>query len=303
MKPKSENGQRWHCPDMQHRVAVTAVTLLLIGYLFRGLIGGALSRWISEPQYSHGFVIPLMAVVLGWMTRDRMLAGRARCSLTGFALLVLGVIAHLTADYLYMEAADGAAFLICICGLVLLIWGRRFFAGIWPACIFLMFMLPLPFQLERLLSDPLQVMGADVSAWCIQTCGIPAIAVGNTILMGDTQLGVADACSGLRMLMVFLAISAATVIVSRRSGWEKLLIMFSAVPIALICNVVRIVVTAIAHQTAGRAVADLVFHDMSGWLMMPLAMLLQYLELRLFDWLLVEVDDRIPGFQMQKREF
>ena len=187
------------------------------------------------------------------------------------------------------------SFLLIITGTTLLIWGRRAFAGLWPAVLFLGFMLPLPFQIERALSGPLQILGANESAWYIQTFGIPAIAQGNTILMGDTRLGVADACSGLRMLMVFFAISTAAVIVSKRTAWEKLLMLLSALPIALICNIVRIVATAVAHQSLGRATADLVFHDLSGWLMMPLAMLLLFLEIKLLDCLFVDAGDSRPG--------
>jgi exosortase len=163
-------------------------------------------------------------------------------------------------------------------------------------------MLPLPFQLERMLSDPLQVMGAEESTYFIQTFGIPAIAQGNTILMGDIRLGVEEACSGLRMLIVFIAISAAAVIVSDRSRWEKILIFFSAIPIALISNIVRIVATALAYEYANRETADLIFHDLSGWLMMPFAMLLLFLELKIIDLLYVEVPDAHPGLSFHKTQ-
>ncbi len=166
--------------------------------------------------------------------------------------------------YCYIEAVDSVGLMMALTGIVLLVWGKRFFRGVWPAVLFVGFMLPLPFQLERMLSDPLQVMGASQSAWVIQTFGIPANAQGNTILMNDTRLGVAEACSGLRMLMVFFAISAAAVIISEKARWEKLLILFSAIPIAMISNIVRIVATEVADQSVGRETADLIFHDLSG---------------------------------------
>lgn len=292
--------QSWRCPDWRQRAVATVIFLLLTAYLFRTLLADSLSRWSTEPQYSHGFVIPLMAVGLGWVRRSQILPGMARCGPVGCALLGIGIVGHLIADYLYVEALDGIAFLLCMAGGVQLIWGNRFIRGVFPAVAFLGFMMPLPFQFERMLSDPLQILGATESAYFIQTLGIPAIAQGNTILLGDTRLGVADACSGLRMLMVFLAISVAAAIVSRRTLWNRGMILLSAIPIALLCNVARIVATAVAHQTVGRQTADLIFHDLSGWLMMPLAMLLLYLELKLFDWLFVEIDDRIPGFASRK---
>lgn len=288
-------GQSWSCPDWRLRTAATALLLLLLAALFRGLLVSCFSRWSTEPQYSHGFVIPLMAIGLGWLRRERVLPGIARCSSWGLPLLMAGIACHLTAVYLYVEALDGVGLLLSLQGCLLLVWGRRLFRGLWPAVAFLAFMLPLPFQLERLLSEPLQLLGAAESAWFLQTLGIPAVAQGATILMGETRLGVAEACSGLRMLMVFLAISVAAALISRRMHWERLLILLSAIPIALICNVLRIVATGVAHQYMGQQTADLIFHDLSGWLMMPMAMLLLWAELRLLDWLLIEADDRAPA--------
>ena len=285
----------WHCPDWRSRLPVTIILGVAIAILFRDLLAGCINRWTTEPQYSHGFAIPIMALGLGWFSRHKFLHGTARSSLFGLTMILGGIVGHAVAVYFYVEAIDAVSFIVIIAGATLLIWGRRAFAGLWPAVLFLGFMLPLPFQIERSLSGPLQILGANESAWYIQTLGIPAIAQGNTILMGDTRLGVADACSGLRMLMVFFAISTAAVIVSQRTAWEKLLILMSALPIALICNVVRIVATAVAHQSLGRATADLVFHDLSGWLMMPLAMLLLFLEIKLLDCLFVEAGDSRPG--------
>jgi exosortase len=260
------------------------------------------SRWTTEPQYFHGFIVPITAVGLGWMRRSHIPPGDARSHISGLLLTITGSSLHLLATYFYLEAFDAAGFLFCLTGIVLLVWGKRFFRGVWPAVLFTGFMLPLPFQLERMLSDPLQVMGATEATYFIQTFGIPAIAQGNTILMGDIRLGVEEACSGLRMLMVFIAISAAAVIVSDRSRWEKILILISAIPIALISNIVRIVATALAYEYADRETADLIFHDLSGWLMMPLAMLLLFLELKIIDLLYVEVPDAHPGLSFHRTQ-
>ena len=300
--PSTKPIARWSCPDWPARAVVSIVLVGGVMFLFRDLLVSCINRWSTEPQYSHGFVIPLLATGLGWMRRGKIISGQARSGAAGLALLIIGVLFHLVGVYCYIEAVDSVGLMMAITGIVLLVWGKRFFRGVWPAVLFVGFMLPLPFQLERMLSDPLQVLGASQSAWIIQTFGIPAIAQGNTILMNDTQLGVAEACSGLRMLMVFFAISAAAVIISERARWEKLLILFSAIPIALISNIVRIVATAVAHQSVGRETADLIFHDLSGWLMMPFAMVLLFLELKLLDSLFVEVADSRPGLTFHKKQ-
>ena len=285
----------WRCNDWPARLAATIVLCALTAWMFRELLWNCVDRWMTEPQYSHGFVIPLIAVGLGFARRHRIPAGEARSYAVAVVLIGIGCLVHQAATWFFVEALDAAGLMFCICGIALVAWGRRFFVGLWPAILFTGFMHPLPFQLERMLSGPLQMLGASESAWFIQAMGIPAIAQGNTILMGDVRLGVAEACSGLRMLMVFFAISAAAVILSDRTRWEKLLILFSAIPIALISNIVRIVATAAAFQYASREIADLIFHDLSGWLMMPFAILLLYLELKLLDWLFVEVSDAKPG--------
>jgi exosortase len=288
----------WRCADWPARAGLTVLLSACTLFAFRTLLAGSAARWQTEPQYSHGFAIPILSAALIWLRRDRILPGTARSASAGLLCIAVGGVCHVVSAWLFLEALDSAGFLSVCCGITLLVWGRRCFLGIWPAILFPAFMLPLPYQLEHLLSDPLQVFGAQQATWLIQTCGIPAIAQGNTILMSDTQLGVAEACSGLRMLMVFAAISSAAAMISRRTTWEKLVMLISAVPIALICNIARIVATAIAHETVGRQTADLIFHDLSGWLMMPLAALLLYLELRLLDWLFVVPRQERPGLTL-----
>jgi len=277
------------------RLFATFVFSIAIVILFRELLTGCIARWTTEPQYFHGFAIPVIALGLCWFRRKHFLPGTARSSVHGLAMILCGIVSHVAAVWFFVDTIEAVSFLLVIVGTTLLIWGRRAFSGLWPAVLFLGFMLPLPSQIDHALSRPLQALGTSEAAWYIQTLGIPAIPQGNTILMGDTRLGVAEAFSGLRMLLVFLAISTAAAIISNRTTWEKLLMLMSALPIALICNVAGIVATAVAHQSLGPARADMIFHHLSGWLMLPLAMLLLFLELKLMDILFVQAGDSRPG--------
>ena len=293
---KSHEPDQWACPDWKARAIWTAAFCMALVVLFSELLRSFLNRWSTEPQYSHGFAIPLIAAGLGWFLKDRIKPGWAKSSGWGITFLIGGIALHILGGYLFIEAADCLGLLMCITGGAYLIWGRNLVSGIWPALLFLIFMFPLPYRIERMLSAPLQLYGAEQSAYYIQMFGIPAVAKGSLILMGDHKLGVAEACSGMRMLTVFFAISAATIIVTKRSIWEKVIILFSAIPIALICNIGRIVATALAHHWLGQDMADLVFHDLSGWLMMPSAMLLLYLLLKTLDWRCVaapEAEDKL----------
>ena len=91
---------------------------------------------------------------------------------------------------------------------------------------------------------------------------------------------------------IFFALSTAMIMVIQRSWLEKGIILASAVPIALIANITRITVTGILHKTVGRDLADLVFHDLAGWLMIVQALVLLWLELRLLSWVLIERTSR-----------
>lgn len=292
----SEGPSEWVCLDWPGRAIASALYCAVLWFVFSDLLGMFVERWWNEPQYSHGFLIPIFAVALGLLLQERIPKGHATASRRGLFWIAGGIALHVVSRYLFIEFGDSIGFLLCVYGGIQLIWGRKFIRGVWPAVLFLAFMCPLPFRVERMLSAPLQLMGADYSAYYIQMCGIPAVARGNIILMGETKLGVAEACSGMRMLTVFVALATAYVIVSRRTVWEKTFVLLSSIPIALICNIARIVVTAIAHTYFGQRIADLIFHDLSGYLMIVAAIAMMYLELRILDWLFVPVpqsDDRL----------
>src|SRR5262249_20792034 len=126
------------------------------------------------------------------------------------------------------------------------------------------------------------------STYALQTFGLPAVAEGNVISLSNVQLGIVEACSGLSMLLVFLAVCTAVAIVIRRPMWERIVILGSALPIALIANEARITTTGVLHETVGHFLANKVFHDWGSWLMMVLALGLLWLEIVVLSRLFVE---------------
>jgi exosortase len=210
----------------------------------------------------------------------------------GLPLLLLGVAVRLLGTYYYFEWLDGASLVPTVAGICGLVGGFAAWKACGPGIVFLIFLLPLPYTLEVALAGPLQSLATSGSTFVFQTLGLPAVAEGNVILLEHVRIGVAEACSGLRMLVVFFAVCTAVAFVLRRPVWERLVVLASAVPIALIGNCVRIVVTGLMHLAVGREWADLVFHDLSGWLMMPLALGLVWMELAVLSRLLIEPPPR-----------
>ncbi|MCA9051489.1 MAG: exosortase/archaeosortase family protein [Planctomycetaceae bacterium] len=260
-------------------LAIAAIMVTVCGlWAWWSTLTPMAERWGADPQYSHGFLVPLFALALLYLRRSELAFIEIQPSWWGLVLLVGGLGLFLASGLLYLEWFEQLALIPVAGGLALLLGGWSFFWWTLPAVAFLIFMIPLPFSLESALQSPLRYIGTVSSVYIMQTLGLPALAEGNIIVLGENRIGVAEACSGLRMVMVFLALSAAVAILSDRPIWERMLIFCSALPIALVVNIARIATTGTLYALNKSELARLVFHDLAGWLMMPCALLLLGLE-------------------------
>src|SRR5262249_14513643 len=153
-----------------------------------------------------------------------------------------------------------AALLPCLAGLCILVGGWNGWRWAWPAVLFLCFMMPLPFSLETALALPLQRVATVASTFVLLTLGLGAFSQRNVIHRGEHRIGIVEACNGLSMLVVFFALATAVVLVFPLSWLEKAVVVLSAIPIALLANITRIVVTALLYQVASSEVAQTFFH-------------------------------------------
>jgi exosortase len=245
-------------------------------------------RWTHDAQYSHGYLVPAFALGLLWARRKILRESGPRPAWWGGLVLVVGIGLHLFGGYYSYTWLDAFSLLPTLAGVVLMLGGWPAWRWAWPAVGFLIFMIPLPYRLEVSLAAPLQRIATISSTFLLQTFGLPAVAEGNVILLSETPINIVEACSGLRMLMVFFALSSAMALMVHRPIWERLLVVVSAVPLALVVNVMRITVTGFLHEKVSSDVANAVFHDFAGWLMMPAALVMLWLELTYLKHLLLE---------------
>lgn len=268
----------------------TLVALLgLLVYVYWNSLDsrGAKQFW-DNPKYSHGWLVPIFTVILLWMRHEPFGPVTAAARWAGVGLLSAGLGLRLGATYFPNHVPEMISFVPAVAGVFLLVggWSTLRWAG--PAVAFLIFMFPLPGFLDARLLAPLQKIATMASTYALQTIGIASYSEGNRIVIGDVQLGVVEACSGLRMLTIFVALAVAITLVTDRPIWERVVIVLSAVPIALAVNITRITVTGILHLTASPELADMVFHDLAGWFMMPMALGLLYVEFQILSHLLIE---------------
>ncbi len=275
---------------------VALLSALFVAIYFRTFVE-LIGRWSHEDQYAHGFLVPLISAWLLWRRRTLIasVAEPVRGRWLGVAFLVSSAVLRLLAVYFNFVLVEPVSLIVCIAGVAVLIGGFSALRWAWPAIVFLFFMVPLPGFLAGRLSGPLQHVATLCSTYLLQTLGVPAIAVGNVIWLSHGSIGVVEACNGLGMFMLFVAVTTAAVFLLNITNCEKLCLLVSSLGIAVVANVMRITATGVAHELVGPQLADRIFHDLAGWIMMPLALLMLGLEVFLLSKLFPKVPTRSPA--------
>lgn len=264
-----------------------AVAVVVVAWTYWTTLAETALIWAHEPQYSHGYLVPVFALALLWFRRDRLAGATLSPSAWGVPLLAVGILLRAVGTACYLVWFDRISLVPCLAGLCLMIGGTGVFRWVWPAVAFLSFMVPLPYVLEVMVGGPLQRVATTATTFALQTLGYPALAEGTVILLNEANLNIVEACSGLRMLVIFFALSTAVAMVVHRPLWEKMLIVASAIPIAVVVNVIRITATGVLYDSVSSEAAKAVSHDLAGWLMMPLGLLFLQAELSLLKRLLI----------------
>jgi exosortase len=285
-------------PSRSALVAWVVLASILVGFSWQSLLH-LVATWRGQEDYQHGFFVPLFAMFLLWARRDKFPTSVDRGSAWGLVFFGLWALIRWVAIYFNYGTLPELSLVPFFAGVALFVGGWQGLRWAWPSVVFLFFMIPLPGVAQAMFSEQLQSLATRVSVFIIQTFGIPSVAQGNVIQLTGQPLEVAKACSGLRMMMLFFAICIGAAFLTKRPLWEKLVIIVSAAPIAVISNVARIVVTAVAFEVAMRwpSLINLetqseTIHNWAGYLMMPFGLLLLWLETALLSSLLIESADR-----------
>jgi len=278
------------------RPAAFAVLLLggcLLWSLWPVLLAMA-DRWSTDPRYAHGYLVPVFSLALLGMRRSRLNGIEPRENAWGLAFVVLGAIFQLVGGYFRIGTLDGLALLPYLGGLALLVGGWPILGWAWPSIAFLAFMIPLPFRVENYLGPPLQSMATTASTYVLQTLGLMAFAEGYVIHLNEATIGVVEACSGLSMLITFIALSTAAALVVKRPVVDKIVLVLSSIPVALLANILRITLTGILHDRVGGHAATTFYHDLAGWVMIPFALILYWFEIWILSHLVIETKYESP---------
>ena len=276
--------------ERQTTWAVFGVLVAALTWGYWNMFEYTASYW-NDDLYSHGYLIPVICAYLFWARRKNLVEVTSNERWIGFAILVASLLLRLAASYYDMNPVDRASYVFALLGITQMIGGFAMLRWAGPPIAFLLFMFPLPSKLEHTVLLNLQKIAAMSSTWTLQLLGVPALREGNRIIIDQLPLDVADACSGLRMSTIFGAMSIALAMMINRPWWDRVAILLSAIPVALLTNVIRITATALLYMAfpESEAVKHYV-HDWAGFAMMPIAMGILWLELSLLHKITVPID-------------
>jgi exosortase len=245
-----------------------------------------LARYWEDPNYSHGWLVVPITLFILWQRREALPGVMIRHRWWNFlplvALLALRYVLYERNEQ-WMEAATVP---LVVAATTLAVGGWGLFRWALPGLVFLAFMIPLPMVLDDKLAAPLQRIATKGSYELLTALGLPVVTEGNVILIHNQRVEVAEACRGLSMLLSFGALITAMVILVKRPIWERIILILSIIPIALLCNIIRISITAIAYGYYDRPVKGV--HDYAGYGMMALALAIVVAEMKIMSWLVVE---------------
>ncbi len=238
-----------------------------------------------------GSIAAACAVFLHFLSRVRLRSVSTSERWIGFAVLLACLCARIPASTYDMNPVDRLTYIGAMLGITLMMGGWSMLKWAGPPLAFLVFMFPLPSVLENSVLWGLQRVAAISSTWTLQLIGVPALREGSKLAIDGLNLDVADACSGLRMSTIFGAMSVALAMLINRPWWDRLTILLSAIPVALFTNVIRITVTALIYMAFPDSdAAHKYVHDWAGFAMMPVAMGILALELKLLQKITVPID-------------
>ncbi len=258
----------------RRNVGYLALLVPLLAAVYATVVPGMVGQWSEDPNYSHGFLVPLIAGYFVYQKWDSLELTPVRPNWLGLpvilcslALLMVGI-----AGTEYFTMRSSMVFLLA--GIVLYWFG-------WPVlrCLalpigFLLFMVPLPYIVYDAMAFPLKLFITKVSVWVLKVSGVIVWREGNIIMFPQTVLEVADACSGLRSLMSLLALGVAFAFFSQTTNLKRILLVLATIPIAIITNMLRVIVTGFLAQYYGTAAAEGFFHEFAGFAVFAMAMLL-----------------------------
>ncbi len=255
-------------PDLSAATTVPwlqlAVLALLIAGLYHAIVVALVRQWATDPDFSHGFFIPVFAAFVIWQNRRRLARFRLQPSWLGLPIIA-GALFTLIVGVLGAELfLSRSSLILLLAGLIIFFAGWRFFGAVFFPWAILFLMIPIPAVVYNQITLPLQFFASKFATALLVLAGVPVLREGNVLHLPALSLEVVQACSGIRSLISLVALAIFVGYFWKAPVWERLALAFSAVPIAVVANGLRIMVTGLLVQYWDPEKAEGFFHEFSG---------------------------------------
>jgi exosortase len=234
------------------------------------------AQWWHDPNFSHGFFVPLFAAFVIWQERNSLARVRLQPSWSGTLILGFGLCVLILGQLGAEIFLSRCSFLIALAGLTVLFLGWRFFRAILFPWAFLVLMIPIPAIIFNQITFPLQLLASRVASTTLPWLGVPVLREGNVIVLPAMALEVADACSGIRSLMTLTTLAVIYGYLMERKTVVRVVLAMASLPIAVAANSLRVVGTGLLVQYWDPEKAQGFFHEFQGWLMFVASLAMLY---------------------------
>jgi exosortase len=263
-----------------------ALIAALLLWLYYPTLVHLVGQWWTDPNFSHGFFVPLFSGFVVWQERSRLARLSPQPSWWGLLFLGFGLCVLIVGQLGAELFLSRLSLLIVLAGLIVLFLGWTFFRVLLFPWAFLLLMIPIPAIIFNQIAFPLQLLASKVASTTLPWMGVPVLREGNVIILPAMALEVADACSGIRSLMSLTTLAVIYGYLMEGKVGPRVLLALASIPIAVIANSLRVVGTGLLVQYWDPDKAQGFFHEFQGWLMFVASLAMLYLLHRIvrFFW-------------------
>jgi exosortase len=252
---------------------ITGAVLVLAGLtvVYWQVFVRLIDAWIVDGNYSHGWLIIPIAAYFAWERRDKLATTPLQPSWFGLLVFAFGIfvlLAGLMGSEFFLSRVS---LIFTLAGIVLFLFGWAHLRILMFPLAFLLLMIPLPAIVFNKIAFPLQLLASQVGESAISAANIPVLREGNVLVLANTSLEVAEACSGIRSLVSLITLGLVFGYFADPRGWVRTLIVASTIPVAIISNAARVAGTGILAHYYGPSAAEGFFHEFSGWIVFIVA--------------------------------
>lgn len=291
---------RWRDALGWQGILLILVLFGLFAWLYHNQFYRLYRMW-QNPDWSHGFLIPFFCLYMLNTKKAELLTGEHRGSLAGLAFILLGIATYAYFLYAKVGYPQDLSMMVVVMGLVLLLRGwRTLKLSLFPILFFVL-AIPPPDRVYKSVTHPLQQMAAKTATWVLNMFPGAEVEQGGINIAyymrggHDGMFTVAGACSGMRSLMAFAALGLAMAYFTPRPAWQRIAMAISVFPVAMFCNVMRVIITGAFQMYEHGNLASGTPHTVLGLLMFGLGFVIYMAILWVMDHLFVESKDDAPA--------